>query len=285
MSHNITVEGGTSVRLPTAGKYCDRDIVITATGSGTTPEDLSAVLAEQETLIDELKEVLRDKTSGGGGISDTEDGLIARTTKTYRNDRVTSVGSYAFYNHTALESVDLPNVKTVSGYAFYNCTKIASVFLPSATSVGDNSFRSCDALVSVNCPSLTSIATTAFRECAKLTELIIPKVTSIGNYAFHSCSALTRIDLPSISSIATQVFTNCSALSEIIIRKESGVCSVSSIATFTGTPFADGGTGGTLYVPRALVSSYKTSGMWKTLVGYGTCNVVAIEDYPDICGG
>lgn len=33
-AHNITVEGGTSVRLPTAGKYCDRDIVITATGGG-----------------------------------------------------------------------------------------------------------------------------------------------------------------------------------------------------------------------------------------------------------
>lgn len=30
--HNITVEGGSSVRLPTAGKYCDRDIVITAEG-------------------------------------------------------------------------------------------------------------------------------------------------------------------------------------------------------------------------------------------------------------
>ena len=35
MSFNITVEGGTSVRLPTAGKYCDRDIVITATGNGS----------------------------------------------------------------------------------------------------------------------------------------------------------------------------------------------------------------------------------------------------------
>lgn len=34
MSFNIEVEGGTSVRLPTAGKYCDRDIVITATGGG-----------------------------------------------------------------------------------------------------------------------------------------------------------------------------------------------------------------------------------------------------------
>jgi hypothetical protein len=34
MNHSITVEGGTSVRLPTAGKYCDRDIIITATGGG-----------------------------------------------------------------------------------------------------------------------------------------------------------------------------------------------------------------------------------------------------------
>jgi hypothetical protein len=34
MSFNIEVEGGSSVRLPTAGKYCDRDIVITALGGG-----------------------------------------------------------------------------------------------------------------------------------------------------------------------------------------------------------------------------------------------------------
>lgn len=34
MSHNITVQGGTSVRLPTAGKYCDQDIIVTATGGG-----------------------------------------------------------------------------------------------------------------------------------------------------------------------------------------------------------------------------------------------------------
>lgn len=34
---NIEVAAGSSVRLPTAGKYCDRDIVITATGSGGDP--------------------------------------------------------------------------------------------------------------------------------------------------------------------------------------------------------------------------------------------------------
>lgn len=34
MSFEIEVSGGSSVRLPTAGKYCDRDIVVTATGGG-----------------------------------------------------------------------------------------------------------------------------------------------------------------------------------------------------------------------------------------------------------
>lgn len=34
MSFNITVEGGKSVRLKTAGKYCDRDIVVSAEGGG-----------------------------------------------------------------------------------------------------------------------------------------------------------------------------------------------------------------------------------------------------------
>lgn len=42
MTHDITVKAGTSVRLPTAGKYCDRDIVITAEGgaSGQDPREL-----------------------------------------------------------------------------------------------------------------------------------------------------------------------------------------------------------------------------------------------------
>lgn len=35
MTHDITVKAGASVRLLTAGKYCDRDIIITATGGGS----------------------------------------------------------------------------------------------------------------------------------------------------------------------------------------------------------------------------------------------------------
>lgn len=42
MSFNIEVQGGSSVRLPTAGKYCDRDIVVTANGGGGGSGDLPA---------------------------------------------------------------------------------------------------------------------------------------------------------------------------------------------------------------------------------------------------
>lgn len=43
MSFNIDVEGGSSIRLPTAGKYCDRDIVITALGGGGGTGGIGAV--------------------------------------------------------------------------------------------------------------------------------------------------------------------------------------------------------------------------------------------------
>ena len=63
---NITVEGGSSVKLPTAGKYCDRDILITSTGGS---EDLQEVLTEQRGLIETLQTKLSNKASGGGGVN------------------------------------------------------------------------------------------------------------------------------------------------------------------------------------------------------------------------
>ena len=48
MSFNIEVEGGKSVRLATAGKYCDRDIVVTATGGDTGGYDEGYSQAESD---------------------------------------------------------------------------------------------------------------------------------------------------------------------------------------------------------------------------------------------
>lgn len=58
---NISIESGTSKRLPVGNKWSEKDIIVTATG-GT--EDLNDVLNEQESLIDELKAVLEGKAEG-----------------------------------------------------------------------------------------------------------------------------------------------------------------------------------------------------------------------------
>ena len=44
--HNIEVESGKSLRLKTAGKYCDRDVVVTATGGGDTEAAYQEGLAD-----------------------------------------------------------------------------------------------------------------------------------------------------------------------------------------------------------------------------------------------
>ena len=77
MSFNIIVEGGKSVRLTTGGKYCDRDIVVTAEGGNG--ENLDAELAEQDDLIEQIEQVLAGKASGGDGSNANYIKLTART--------------------------------------------------------------------------------------------------------------------------------------------------------------------------------------------------------------
>ena len=61
MSFDIKLEGGVPKRLPTAGKYCDRDIIV-------SPENLDEKLAQQDTLIERIKTALQGKSAGGGTV-------------------------------------------------------------------------------------------------------------------------------------------------------------------------------------------------------------------------
>lgn len=65
---NIEVQGGSSVRLPTAGKYCEKDIIVTASGGTEEIENLidqSGVLdsTDETVTVTEKVEQLVDKVS------------------------------------------------------------------------------------------------------------------------------------------------------------------------------------------------------------------------------
>lgn len=89
MSWNIRVEGGKSVRLPTAGKYCEQDIVVTATGD--------SFLNLKNTMTEYHDDTITD-------VSDFDDCV---NLKMIVLPKVTHLGNYKYFiNCPKLEVVD-----------------------------------------------------------------------------------------------------------------------------------------------------------------------------------
>ena len=117
MTHNITVEGGTSVRLPTSGKYCDRDIVVTATGGGSVsePSTISGInLHNKETDIP-------NTYLNGAGVYEyngwtTTDFIPVEEGKFYLVLSVNAIDS----NYCSKFDANKENAKSLSG--IINCT-------------------------------------------------------------------------------------------------------------------------------------------------------------------
>ena len=144
--------------------------------------------------------------------------------------------------------------------------------------IGSYAFFKATANTSVSFPAVTTIGLNAFEGCSKLASADFPIVTTIGNYAFKNCSALASLDLPLATSIGQQVFYGNSALVTLILRADT-VCTLSSTNAFSSSAVASGT--GYIYVPSALVDSYKAATNWSTYAD----QIRAIEDYPEICGG
>ena len=106
-------------------------------------------------------------------------------------DGITTIGSSAFRNCFALNSVTIPNsVRTIGEAAFEYCSALTSVTIPnSVTTIGNHAFFGCSALTSVTIPnSVTEIGYSTFGDCSALTSVTIPNsVTTIGNHAFQGC--------------------------------------------------------------------------------------------------
>ena len=178
-------------------------------------------------------------TGGGSGGGDTsgEDGLIAGTLTNYTNDRITSIGRFAFYQWSSL----------------------ATISFPQCTSIGSCAFSSCQALTTVSFPKCAVIGGSAFYYCNNLTTISFPQCTSIDKYAFYSCQALPIASFPQCTSIGSWAFCYCKKLSSIYLLA-SQVCSLAASNAFNNTSIKSNT--GSIFVPASLVSSYKTATNW-----------------------
>lgn len=188
---------------------------------------------------------------------------------------VDSIGDEVLTNSIIDRSITeiLDNYVTSIGYsAFYNCFALTTANFPAVTKVGNYAFNNCFALTTVGLPAVTSVGNSAFYECSALTTVDLPAATSIGSNAFSGCSKLTTVDLPSVANISSNAFNNCSKLTSLILR--SGVmATLVNTNAFTRTPIKSGT--GYIYVPAALVDSYKAANNWSTYAN----QFRSLEDY------
>lgn len=239
MSIEITVQGGTSKKLLTGGKYCPEDIVVTAEGGSTEPiiEPLSVTENGTYTAPDGVHgySPVTVNVESGGGSSDELSAFLMNTLTTLDNSVVTSLKTRACQASTKLEIVNLPSVTSLGSYAFYQCTGLVTA--------------------------------------------VLPKLTSVSTQAFYGCTKLKHADCGQLSSLPAQTFNACSALTELILRKTGSICTLSNANAVNNSPIGKGT--GYVYVPAALVDTYKAASNWSTYAN----QFRAIEDYPEICGG
>jgi hypothetical protein len=111
-----------------------------------------------------------------------------------------------------------------------------------------------------------------------ITEYCDNSAQKIGQCAFYGCSALAIVYVPNVASIEASAMTNCTNLAALILRS----CEVVTLANtdaLAGSAIANGT--GFVYVPSAILDSYKAATNWSTYA----VQIRAIEDYPDITGG
>lgn len=206
----------------------------------------------------------------------------------------TRIAPYTFINCTGITSFSAPNVirftdqqdSNTNGngsYIFSGCTSLASVNMPALTAIGSGGYQfyNCTSLTSIHIPSVPGQH--MMDGCTALQTAVFENQGAWNGYGLQNCTNLTKLDgMP--TRIYTSEFNKASKLTTIVLRTPT-VPTLSNINAFANTPFANGKTGGTIYIPKALYdhlgdgssSDYKAASNWSTVNGYGTITWAAIE--------
>lgn len=223
---------------------------------------------------------ITDLPSGGGG-TEIEDALVMGTLSVYSNDRISRVGSYAFYSYSNLTSINLPlceyigtsalahcssllyiylpNCRYMNNWALQYCSALQSIDLPNCSYIGNACFTKCIKLISVHLPLCEYVSGDGFFGCYSLQSIDLPKCSLVSDYAFANCSSLQLIKLANCIYLGNQTFNRCTNLTQVYLN------SVSKVTTIQSNTFSNYSNLTSVYVPSSLVDAFKTAQYWSSM--------------------
>ena len=207
-----------------------------------------------------------------------------------------TINSYAFYDDYNIiwNGWPFPKAKTIGNYAFRYCYGLTGdLVLPTTvTSIGQYAFASCKNITKFTAEgNITTFGTYTFAGASadhKMTvkEIHLPHLgTGIAlnlNFgsatAANACQNLEVCDIGNAKSIAANTFANCYKLQTLIMRRTGSVTTCANVSAFLNTPVRGrSGLTAKIYVPQALIDTYKAASVWSTINGYGYVEWLPIE--------
>lgn len=125
---------------------------------------------------------------------------------------VTSIGSNAFEEFTALTEVTLPyGIVKLGSKAFYNCTSLTKINFPaSIKSYGNKVFGNCRALENATIPDTSKLLKAASIDGSDSVE--------IGAYAFENCISLSSVSIPAcVEKVGAGAYSGCTGIETLNI--------------------------------------------------------------------
>lgn len=256
--------------------------------------------------VDQVRDLLEDQLINItdvdlGGLETIGDyAFYGRTElKNVSSKTVKTIGNSAFHS-SSLKSINVPNAVYINLYAFYK-TNVSILYLPKVISLGDYACKQCYNLSEIYLPLVQTIGVQPFTQCTKLSSIVLPSITTM--LGAHFCDQNPLLKSADIGKGSTRInasdaFANDSIFNLLILRKSDNIVTLANTASFNGTSFAEGGTGGTIYIPKSLYDhlgdgtalDYKSATNWSTLDSYGAITWAQIEGseyehyYADGCG-
>ena len=249
----ITIDGGTSKRLLTAGKYCDKNILVTATGGGGEPEPPddgktrlyitvpANAMPDRPPPRNQVPLYIQQTVANGVAI-DWGDGTApetlpgtgaVNTTHTYEQagDYVISLepaeGCELGFGKLDLESMEIYNVfglvnanLGLTGDSIYQLMIYKIIVGKNVNQIQAGSFINLYNLRSIKLSDdVRVIGENSFTQCVSLKNISLSKnLETIEQGAFFFCTSLNFIEIPTyISTIYDSTFYSNVSISQFII--------------------------------------------------------------------